>query len=168
MYVQEYKDLKHVREFRVWLMNKLVAHALSVPFHELPPPIKSIVSPEAPVEALRQMQRFESLSGVTLPHRYWVTHTREDRIILRNNKKFWDKCVRTVQEPLTQDWVEEGKACIKFEEYTQLRKSVLLHLSIDKVLTAEAPPEFTKMFLEKLDKELRAKRVQQPSELLAA
>lgn len=162
IYAPERRDTKHVREFKVWLMNKLVAFSIGVPFDEEPPPLSCLADDLTPVETLSQMQRFEALSGVTLPHVYWVTYTRDNRTALRDDDQFWHLARSIAVQhnvTLTEDWREENKLCMKFEEYSRLRRHPELSAAIRESLAFSAQPRYARNFSEAVEKELLSRRM---------
>lgn len=162
IYAPERRDTKHVREFKVWLMNKLVSFSIGVSFDEEPPPLSCLTDDFAPIETLAQMQRFEALSGVTLPHVYWVTYTRDNRTALRKDDQFWHLVRATAAAQnvaITEDWREENKLCMKFEEYSRLRRHPEISAAIRESLTFSARPKYARNFSESVEKDLIARRM---------
>lgn len=110
-------NLTFRRALRLWLMNKLLAEALSAEFITPPPeePIQSVTSEDyEPIEALEMLQRFEAWTEYALPRKAYVIHTREDRTLIR-------EALLKAGAAFERDWTEVGDKCVKFEEYLSLR-----------------------------------------------
>lgn len=131
----------YVRAVRLWHINKLMAKALGIVYHEpLPPepysPVEETLVLQTYVETLDSIFRFEEFTGYTLPRAAYVVHTRSDRQALR---RLSDLPIKNT------DWVEEGVPAVKFEEYVVMREDPVL---LDKIRRHLAPLKFEKSELE--------------------
>ena len=104
-------DGKYRRALRSYIVSKLVAKGLELPFDKSPP---EYVAPSAetvsstPVEKFIQLQRFEQWTHYKLPHSAWIIFTREDRTEMAKHVD-------------SKGWEEEGVPCLKLEAYIHLR-----------------------------------------------
>lgn len=159
VYAPERRSGKHVREFKGWLLNKLVAFALQVPLNEPPPAL--CIDEDTPLESLLHLQRFEAWSHITLPQMYWVIYTRDDRAALRRDEVLSAKCQElstneqsTLAAPFTPTWEEAGIQCIKLEEYVKLRRIPEIAEHIQRVLAFKNTPVSSETFVQELEQDL--------------
>lgn len=128
VYRAGWTDTTYRLALRHHIVDKLVAHALGVPFNEPVP-----LLPEEPryslIETIDVLNNFEAVTGYHPPLRAYTIITREDRALIHPQLK--DKAV-------IKDWCEHGQLCIKYEEYLLLRADPEVKKIIEETLIDHA------------------------------